>query len=314
MTILIIMVLICTALLFFLAVLFNMAFAPKRKHTDNPRRIPNDDQYGPIKQLMLGHIDRLEGLKYEPVTVKSKEGLTLFGMYYERERKNIIELDFHGYRGNALRDYCGGSVISQKNGISSIIVHQRCHGKSEGRAITFGIKERYDVLCWIKYVLERFGKDTRIILSGVSMGAATVLMASNLNLPKNVKCIIADCPYSSPEEIIRKVARDRHINDRVVYPFIRLSARLFAGINLGEASAEKSVKETNIPILIIHGDDDRYVPYYMGKHIFEACASQNKQMLTVNNAGHAISYFLETENYTKTVTDFVEAAINEKTA
>ncbi len=309
MTILLVLFLLFIIFFAFLAILFNMAFAPQRKHTGNPRRIPNDDQYGPIKSLMLEHIDRLEALEYQPVTVKSKDGLNLFGMYYERERKGIIELDFHGYRGNAFRDYCGGSVISKNGGVSSIIVHQRSHGKSEGNAITFGIKERHDVVCWIEYILKRFGKDTKIILSGVSMGAATVLMASNLDLPENVRCIIADCPYSSPEEIIRKVARDRHFNDKLVYPFISLSARLFAGINLDEASAVKSVRETNIPVLIIHGDDDRYVPYEMGKKIFEACASRQKQMLTVKKAGHAISYFLEMENYTKTVTDFIEAAL-----
>ena len=213
-----------------------------------------------------------------------------------------------------MRDYCGGCFISKQNGISSIIVDQRSHGNSEGNAITFGIKERYDVVSWVDFVLSRFGSDTKIILSGVSMGAATVLMASELNLPENVVCILADCPYSSPSEIIKKVAKDRGFSAKVIYPFIKLSARLFAGINLEESSPIEAVKNTDIPILIVHGDDDRYVPYEMGKAVFDACSSDTKKMLTVKKAGHAISYFLDTENYTKTVSDFVEDAINEKTA
>lgn len=293
----------------FLYILYDMAFAPKRKHSSISRRIPNDDQYGPIRSRMLSNIDKLEALECEPVTTKSHDGLTLFGRFYKREKEDVIEIDFHGYRGHAMRDYCGGCFISKDNSISSIIVDQRSHGNSEGNAITFGVKERFDVVSWVEYVLSRFGKDTKIILSGVSMGAATVLMASELDLPENVVCILADCPYSSPKEIISKVARDRKFPDKLVYPFIKLSARLFAGINLEAASPIEAVKNTNIPILIVHGDDDRYVPYEMGKSVFEACVSDKKKMLTVKGAGHAISYFLETEEYTRTVTEFVNYAI-----
>lgn len=293
----------------FLYILYDMAFAPRRKYSSISRRIPNDDQYGPIRSRMLSNIDKLEALECEPVTTKSHDGLTLFGRYYKREKEDVIEIDFHGYRGHAMRDYCGGCFISKDNGISSLIVDQRSHGNSEGNAITFGVKERFDVVSWVEYVLSRFGKDTKIILSGVSMGAATVLMASELDLPENVVCILADCPYSSPKEIISKVARDRKFPDKLVYPFIKLSAKLFASINLEAASPIEAVKNTNIPILIVHGDDDRYVPYEMGKSVFEACASDKKKMLTVKGAGHAISYFLETEEYTKAVTEFVNDAI-----
>lgn len=315
MTVFLTVIIVLALLLFaFLYVLYDMAFAPRRKYSSVSRRIPNDDQYGPIRELMLSNIDRLEALECEEVSTKSYDGLSLYGRLYKREKENIVEIDFHGYRGHAMRDYCGGCFISKENGISCIIVDQRSHGKSEGKAITFGIKERYDVISWIDFAKEYFGSDVKIILSGVSMGAATVLMASELNLPENVVCILADCPYSSPAEIIKKVARDRGFSDKLVYPFIKLSARLFAGINLEEASPIEAVKNTSIPILIVHGDEDRYVPYEMGKRVFEECASNKKKMLTVSKAGHAISYFLDTENYTKTVSDFVDKALQKKTA
>lgn len=306
---LIVLAIICALFFIFLRVIFDITFAPKRKKSDNFRRIPNSEQYSKIRNEMLGLIDVLEKEEYEKVSLISNDGLTLFGRFYNRKSTDVIEIDFHGYRGHALRDYCGGSKLARDCSRSSILVHQRSHADSEGNAITFGIRERQDAVLWVKYAIDRFGKNVKIILSGVSMGAATVLMASELDLPKNVVGIIADCPYSSPKEIICKVARDRALSPKLFYPFIKLSAKIFARIDIEEASPEDAVKNTNIPILIIHGNDDRFVPYYMGKAVFDACMSENKKFLTVEGAGHAISYFKDKELYTKSVNAFIESLI-----
>ena len=182
-------------------------------------------------------------------------------------------------------------------------------GRSEGRTITFGIRERHDVLTWVNYVNERFGPDVRIILAGVSMGASTVLMASGMDLPKNVVAIVADCPYSSPKEIICKVARDKGLNDRLVYPLIKLSAKIFANLDIEEASPIEAVKTSKTPTILVHGTDDRYVPYEMGKRVFEACSAQNKKMLSIEGAGHATSYFTKMEFYVKTLNDFLDGVL-----
>lgn len=301
---------ILSALFFvFLRVIFGITFSPNRKKSDNYRRIPNSEQYNEVKSSMLELIDKLEAEKCEKVSITSHDGLKLTGRFYDRASRDIIEIDFHGYRGHALRDYCGGSEIARKHKRSSIIVHQRSHSESEGKAITFGIKERLDASLWIDYVIKRFGSNVKIILSGVSMGASTVLMASELDLPENVKAIIADCPYSSPKEIICKVAKDKGLCAAFFYPFIKLSARIFAGINIEQASPVQAVANTNIPILIIHGDDDRFVPYSMGKAVFNACKSQNKRFLTVEGAGHAICFFKDREKYTRTVEEFIDSVL-----
>ena len=307
--ILICLAILCALFFIFLMVLFTTTFAPIRKRSDNYRRMPKNDQYNNIKNEMFGLIDMLEDEKCEKVSINSDDGLKLYGRFYDRGNTDVIEIYFHGYRSHAIRDYCGAGDNARKRGRSAIAVHQRSHGESEGNAITFGIKERHDVLCWIDYAIKRFGKDVKIILSGVSMGAATILMASELNLPENVKGITADCPYSSPKEIICKVAKDKGYSAAISYPFIRLSAKLFAGIDIEEASPIKAVANTDIPILIIHGNDDRYVPYYMGKAVYEACTSKNKKFLTVEGAGHAISFFKDRETYTKTVEEFIDSVI-----
>ena len=295
-----------TLFLSLLWLLYYITFSPMRKISDQYRLIPNTPHYNEIKDEIMKCIDELEVLECEDVSITSYDGLKLFGRYYERENTNVIELEFHGYRGHALRDYCGGAKMCTDAKRSSIIIEQRAHGRSEGRTITFGIRERYDVLSWVNYVIERFGKDVKIILSGVSMGAATVLMACELDLPKNVCGIIADCPFSSPKEIISKVARKKGLCDKAIYPLIKLSAKIFARLDIEESSAVEAVKHTNIPIILFHGQDDGFVPCEMGKRIFEACVSEKKKFITVEGAGHATSYFKDNELYVTALNEFID--------
>ena len=189
-------------------------------------------------------------------------------------------------------------------GHSVLLVDQRSHGQSSGGTITFGIKERRDVLSWLNYVNERVGTNTPAFLWGISMGAATVLMAADQKLPGNVAGILADCPYSSPKAIIKKVCEeDLHLSATFMYPFIRLSARLFGGFNLEESSAPEAVKSTHIPILLIHGEADFFVPCRMSREIKEACPSIT--LLTVPEAGHGLAYMVAPDKYKEAVRSFI---------
>ena len=145
----------------------------------------------------------MEKVPYEQVYITSFDGTKLAARYYHLSDSAALQIQFHGYRSTAVRDFSGGFQLAQKMGRNLLVVDQRASGKSEGTTICFGIKEKYDCLEWIKYALERFG-DIPIMLTGVSMGGATVLMASELDLPENVKCIVSDCPYTSPYEIIAR--------------------------------------------------------------------------------------------------------------
>ena len=129
------------------------------------------------------------------------------------------------------------------------------------------------------------------------MGAATVLMASDLGLPKNVKAIVADCGYSSPKAIINKVMRDSGLPDKLMYPFVWLGAMVFGKFNLTESSAVSAV--------IIHVGADDFVPCYMAEEIYKACRSE-KKLLIVPGAGHGMSYLVDKDLYEKTVKDFIK--------
>ena len=283
-------------------------YSPKRRKED-PYALPHGEQYKKERQRTLSLIGDMDGIVYEPVSVTARDGTVLFGRYYHVRDGAPLQIQFHGYRGTALRDFCGGNKLARESGQNTLVVDQRAHGRSGGTTITFGIQERLDCLCWAEYANQRFGSDTPVFLSGVSMGAATVLMASELELPANVVGIIADCPYSSPEAIIRKVCReDMHLPPVLVMPFIRLGARLFGHFDLKEASAVQAVRNTNIPILLLHGEDDRFVPCDMSREIYNAC-SGDKTLITFPGAGHGLSYLVDTEHYAKSVSSFERKCI-----
>ena len=142
----------------------------------------------------------------------------MYGKYYEQKPGAPLEILFHGYHGAAERDFCGGFWLAREAGHNVILVDERGHGKSEGRVLSFGIKEQYDCLEWTKYATERFGEDTKIVLGGISMGASIVLLAAGLDLPNTVKGILADCGYTSPKEIVQKVSGDRGLPVKIMYP------------------------------------------------------------------------------------------------
>ena len=273
---------------------YRKAFYSSPHRKENIRNIPNSPQYAAGKPIMLRRIDEIEKIPFEEIWITSYDGLKLFGRYYHLSDSAPLQIQFHGYRGTAFRDFCGGHKLARELGQNVLLIDQRAHGRSEGKTICFGIKEKYDCLSWINYAVSRFG-DIPIIISGVSMGGATVLMASELELPKNVKGIVADCPYSSPAEIIAEECGKMGIPSKLGMPFVHLGALLFGNLKL-KGSAEEAVKNAKVPMLIIHGEDDRFVPCKMSRNIKAA----NPDMITLEtfpDAAHGMSFIMDPDRY-----------------
>lgn len=261
------------------------------------------------REPMVALVDELLQTPCEVVSITSRDGLRLSGRLYRFCEEAKVEILFHGWRSSGVRDASGGARLARLVGYNLLVVDQRAHGDSEGNTITFGVKEKYDCIDWVQFVISRFGSDVKILLGGVSMGASTVLMASGLaELPPQVKAITGDCGYSSPEAILRKVSRDRKIPDALGYPFLRLGARLFGGFSLADGGAVEAVKHSRVPIMIMHGEADDFVPYSMALEIFEACPGE-KRLLSIPCAGHGLSYFFDTETYSREVGDFKRRAL-----
>ena len=283
---------------------YRVAFYSPKNRKENIYDIPQEEQYEKGRAVMIAVIDEMAALPFEEVRITSFDGLTLFGRYYHIADGAPLEIQFHGWRGTAYRDFCGGHKLARKVGHNTLVVDQRAHGKSEGTTISFGIKERKDCLSWVSYAVERFGEKTPIYLVGVSMGAATVLMASGFALPDSVKGVIADSPFSSPAEIIKKVCKDMGFPPKLAFPFIYLGAKVFGGFSLLETTVAEEVKTAKIPALIIHGEADRFVPCAMSEEIFHAYGGQ-KRRVTFVGAGHGISYIEDPKKYERVVAEFL---------
>lgn len=288
---------------------YRIAFYSPKKGRDKISTFASH-KYDPYRKEINRLFCQLSDRPYEEVSIVSFDGLTLFGRYYHVKDGAPLDIGFHGYRSSALTDFAGGSELSFSMGHNLLLVDERAHGRSEGRTIAFGIQERWDVESWARFAVERFGADTKIILYGVSMGAATVLMAAGLDLPENVKGIIADCPYSSPKDIIRKVAKDMHMPDRLSWPFVKIGGRVYGGFDVDETDAARAVKQAKIPILIIHGESDSFVPCEMSDIVSENPALITR--CTFPGADHGFSYLVDTPRYRKIVTEFMEKVLAPK--
>ncbi|MBR2860999.1 MAG: alpha/beta hydrolase [Clostridia bacterium] len=292
-------------LLIFISVLlyiYNLAFYnPPSKRIKKHFRA-RGEQYDAVREKLDATTKTVSEAEFQPVEIIAQDGVKLRGKYYHYADGAPMDIIFHGYRSRANHDCGGGYLLARDLGHNVILPDQRAHGESGSNTITFGIKERYDCLEWIKFACT-MQPDVKIVISGVSMGAATVLMASELDLPENVKGIIADCAFSSPIEIILMESEKMGIPKQLAKPFIKLSARLMGGFNVEEASAREAVKNAKVPILLVHGEDDKFVPCRMSYDIYENCTG-DKKLITFEGAGHGLSFLVDAERYKKEINEF----------
>lgn len=288
-------------------VCFRMVFYAPRGN-DAPTEeypIPPGKIYEPHRDKMVGWMKEVRALPCEEMSITSFDGLPLHGKYYEYAPGAIVEIMFHGYRGNAERDLCGGVQRCFKLGHSALIVDQRCSGKSGGDVITFGINESRDCLDWMRFAIDRFGPEVKIILTGISMGASTVMIAAGEDLPQNVIGVLADCGYTSAKDIIKKVITQMKLPANLAYPFVKLGAKIFGHFDLEAVSPIEAMKRCRVPVIFFHGENDDYVPCYMSRRNYAACAAR-KKILTVPGAGHGLSYLFAPQEYRAALKEFFE--------
>jgi len=286
-------------------VCFYMAFfVPKHSPVAmDDYTIPEGEIYEPFRDAMVRWMKDVRAMPHEDFYITSFDGLKLHGRFYEYAPGAPIELMFHGYRGNGDRDLCGGVQRCRKLGRSCLMVDQRAAGESDGHVITFGIKEHRDCHAWVDFMVKHFGPDVKIILTGISMGASTVLMAAGSPLPGQVKGVLADCGFSCARDIICKVIQQMHLPPKLLYPFVRLGAILYGGFDPESYSAAEAVKSATVPIIFFHGQSDDFVPYEMSKENFDACASR-KHLVITPGAGHGLCYPIDPKGYLQALQAF----------
>ena len=281
-------------------------FSPKAGRDKRPST--SSPTYDPFRPEMKRLYAFLMSRECEIVTVRSRDGLILSGRYYHVQDHAPVDICFHGYRSSWMTDFSGGSELSYLMGHNLLLVDQRAHGKSQGSTISFGLQERWDLVQWVRYITDRFGSDTPIFLYGISMGGATVLMAPQDQLGPNVRGIIADCPYANALEIILHVARSMPVPPWLTRPFVILGAYVFGRFNLQKTDARRELSRAHIPVMIIHGEADSFVPTAMSDLV--SCNPKYITRHTFPGAEHGISYLVDPVRYKAIVTEFVDKALS----
>lgn len=238
----------------------------------------------------------------QDVTVESHDGLTLRGKWVPAEKPIGTIVIFHGYHSNYVSDY--GGIFQQYHdwGLNLLLCRQRSHGESDGKYITFGVKERLDVLTWLQFHNRVHGVDN-VYLGGISMGASTVMYAAGEELPPNVRGIVADCGFTSPREILTLVAGNMKLPGRLMVPGVALWAKALDHTDLLSCDSRKTLARAKVPVLFIHGKADDFVPCWMSEESYAACASE-KHLVLVEGAGHGMSYMVDKPRVKAALKDF----------
>ncbi len=261
--------------------------------------------YGKYYKHIIAADQWLTDHSAEDVSIISDDGLQLHALWIPAKDPKGTILLAHGYRSTKLVDFGMVYDFYHEHGMNILVPDQRSHGKSQGRFITFGVKESKDMLRWIEYHNRRFGRH-QMILSGLSMGASTVLYLADEPLPDNVKGIIADCGFTSPKDILSSVFTNvTHLPAVPTIWATELFARLFAGFSLTEKDSRKTLAKNRLPILMVHGKEDGFVPCSMTEEGFAACTGP-KQLLLVDGADHGVSFIVDKPRYTSMVTEFLK--------
>ncbi|MCI6466148.1 MAG: alpha/beta hydrolase [Faecalicatena sp.] len=261
-----------------------------------------------VKEERTKGVEWMQRMPYENVQIRSEEGLLLAGSYLEAEDARRIVVLFHGWRGSWQHDFGACLRWLYEEGTSLLIVEQRSQGQSEGKYMGFGILERRDCHAWLKWLAKRNGSGLPVYLYGVSMGAATVLMAASDKLPGDVKGVIADCGFTSPYEMVYRFGHSKFkLNEHPIMDQLNWVFRKKAGYDLKEYSALEAMEHCLVPVLFIHGKADTFVPYEMSVQNYEACTAK-KKLLLVEGAEHCMSYLKGKEQYQQAVREFFREA------
>ena len=247
--------------------------------------------YAPHADRISRAIQWVRQQKTEDVWLDSRDGLRLHGVWIPSEQAKATVILFHGYHSTPMCDFSMILPFYHSLGLNLLLADQRAHGRSEGKYITFGIREHQDALSWIDYHNEHFGS-IPVYLGGMSMGATTVLMAAGRKMPENVKGISADCGFTDPYEILAQVMHSMHVP---VFPLLHAAGiftRLFAGFGLREYSTIRAMETCRLPILLIHGLSDDFVPCEMSRRAYRACKTE-KKLLLAEGAGHGTSFLFD---------------------
>lgn len=266
----------------------------KKGHTLAAERITKGREY-------------IDSLPSKDVYIKSFDGLRLHGRYFKAENgeSNRCAILCHGYKSSGQNDFACIFEFYRSFGLNILLIDNRSHGESEGKYICFGMKERYDIKDWCRFLCEK-NPDCKIVISGISMGATIALLAAALpDMPKNLAGITADCGFTSPrDEFIHVLKTSMKIPVFPALNIVEFVIKRKAGFSFSDASTVDAVKKIQVPIIFIHGEADNFVPHKFTVQNYQACASKDKTIISVPKAEHGMSFLVDEEKCRHALADF----------
>ena len=270
----------------------------KRVNNKNLYTMSSKSQYYPYQQKFIQGIEWYNTIEKEKIYITNDKGLKLVGKLTKQNitKKPNIVIFFHGWHDSGENEIsCAGIPLLYKEGYDILIVDQATHGESEGENTTIGILEQTDVLLWVDKINEIYSHNCNIILSGMSMGANMVMLASNKNMD-NVKGIIENCGFTNVYDVLKYAAKSKYNINGFTFSFVSMFFKIKTGLCLKEFDARKSLNNSLYPVLFIHGKSDPTVPYQMAIDLYNSC-NNHKEIFLVEEAIHLTSRFIEQDKF-----------------
>ncbi len=266
----------------------------------------NDYEFTRKKALEACEFDVEKFSKWssEEVYIDSEFGYKLHGFFYRLDGSKKTVVICHGITWS-LWGSIKYAALFREMGFNTFVYDHRNHGKSGGKNTTFGYLEKYDLCSCIDWVKQKIGNDSIIGTHGESLGAATVLQ--NLSVCEKVDFCIADCSFSNLRELlVLRMREDFHLPP---FPIIFISdffIRMRAKFSIGMISPIDAIKKTSVPILFIHGSEDKYIPPQMSTEMYDMKEKGFKELFLAPNSGHAQSIIRNPEEYGRKIESFLK--------
>ncbi len=251
----------------------------------------------------------LDGAEYDAwpkreMVIQSPQGYPLFGIYFPAQDSKKTLLLAHGFTYGLY-----GSVkympMFRRRGFNILIMDLRHHGRSGGPNITFGLYEKQDMRAWMTWALAQLGPGGIAGTMGESLGAAVALQHAAID-PRPA-FVIADCPYSDLERLVTYHLKKRyHLPPMPLLYVGEFWCRLLSGMTFENASPLPVMEKVASPLLLIHGEDDDYVPAPMSRELFDAKTAGIRELYMVPAAGHAQAFTSNPGEYERRVDEFLK--------